>query len=140
MILSGSTKKSKSRKKRHSADPDVGLGDSREMMIPKEKRKNKKKKRENSPQPSALTKKKHRKHEDYEPKTDITLALEELQDDVFESLPDEYQRPDRVKRSPRRSDKLYVQKKNKFEVVPRPMEASAGRSILHGDDPKRRLV
>lgn len=110
-------------------------------MIPKEKRKNKKKKRENSPQSSTFTKKKHRKHEDYEPKSDITLALEELQDDVFETLPDEYQRPDKIKKSPRRSDKLYVQKKNKFEVVPRPIERGGpGRSILHGDDSRRRLI
>lgn len=40
-ILSSSTKKSKSRKKRHG-ESEMGMGDSREMMIPKEKRKSKK--------------------------------------------------------------------------------------------------
>lgn len=120
MILNGSMKKSKSRKKKHSNDPELGLGDSREMMIPKEKRKSKKKKREYSPLSSASGKRKHRKRdEDFEPKNDITLALEELQDDVFENNPDDFLRPERMKRSPRKSDKLYVQRKNKFEISSR---------------------
>lgn len=116
-IINGSAKKSKSRKKKHIADPELGLGDSREMMIPKEKKKSKKKKREYSPLSSSSGKRKHRKRdEDYEPKNEITLALDELQDDVFENPPDDFLRPERLKKSPRKSDKLYIQRKNKFEV------------------------
>lgn len=47
-IMSSSLKKLKSRKKRHG-DSELGIGDSREMMIPKEKKKSRKKKRESSP-------------------------------------------------------------------------------------------
>lgn len=118
-------KKSKSRKKRHQ-DPDVGLGDSREIILPKEKKKSKKKRRENSPASSTMNKKKHRrKEEDFEPKNDITLALEELQDDVFENGVEELcngNRHEKVRRSPRKSDRLYVQKKNRFELVNRESE------------------
>lgn len=106
-----STKKSKSRKKRHG-DGDLGIGDSREMMIPKEKKKSKKKKRESSP-----GKRKHKKRDDdFEPKNDITLALEDLQDDVFETE-EVTNKVDKVRKSPKKSEKIYVQKKNKFEVV-----------------------
>ncbi|XP_018564809.1 uncharacterized protein LOC108906126 [Anoplophora glabripennis] len=120
-IMASSTKKSKSRKKRH-AESELGMGDSREMMIPKEKRKSKKKKRDVSPMAPNNTKRKHKKRdEDYELRNDITVALEELQDDVFESNHEEpSNKPERVRKSPRRSDKLYVQKKNKFEAVPKP--------------------
>lgn len=117
-IITG--KKSKSRKKKH-ADPEIGMGDSREMMIPKEKRKSKKKKRENSPMaPSG--KRKHRKRdEEYETaKTDIMAALEDLQDDVFENNAEDFIKHEKIRKSPRKSDKLYVQKKNKFEVTNRP--------------------
>ncbi|KAJ8979192.1 hypothetical protein NQ317_016826 [Molorchus minor] len=58
--------------------------------------------------------------DEYELRNDVTVALEELQDDVFENGHEELNRPERMKRSPRRSDKLYVQKKNKFEVTPKP--------------------
>lgn len=107
-----STKKSKSRKKRHG--DETGIGDSREMMIPKEKKKSKKKKRESSP------KRKHKKRdEDFEPRNDITVALEELQDDVFENN-EEFNKVEKIKKSPKKSDKIYVQKKNKFEAVTKP--------------------
>lgn len=116
-IITG--KKSKSRKKKH-ADNEVGMGDSREMMIPKEKRKSKKKKRENSPiAPSG--KRKHRKRdEEFEAKTDITAALEDLQDDVFENNVEDFIKHEKIRKSPRKSDKLHAQKKNKFEVTNRP--------------------
>lgn len=45
--------------------------------------------------------------------------MDELQDDVFEGTPDDHARGDKVRKSPRKSDKLYVQKKNKFEVTSR---------------------
>ncbi|KAK4886885.1 hypothetical protein RN001_003156 [Aquatica leii] len=133
-------KKSK-RKKKHSGETEVGLGDSREMMIPKEKRKSKKKKREYSPLSSASGKRKHKKRDDdYEPKNEITLALEELQDDVFENGPDDFARPERMKKSPKKSDKLYIQRKNRFEVTSKndqssfrlnmPAEEYCDRSIL----------
>ncbi|KAI4462541.1 transmembrane protein [Holotrichia oblita] len=83
-IITG--KKSKSRKKKH-ADNEMGMGDSREMMIPKEKRK---------------------------------TALEDLQDDVFENNAEDFIKHEKIRKSPRKSDKLYVQKKNKFEVTNRP--------------------
>lgn len=119
-IMTSSAKKSKSRKKRH-ADSEMGMGDSREMMIPKEKRKSKKKKRDGSPVASSNGKRKHKKRDDdYELKNDISVALEELQDDVFETNHEDISnKNDRVRKSPRRSDKMYVQKKNKFEVVSR---------------------
>ncbi|XP_022913502.2 transmembrane protein 237 [Onthophagus taurus] len=111
-IIPGQFKKSKSRKKKHECEQ--GMGDSRELMIPKEKKKSKKKKRENSPINSS--KKKHRKRdEEYEPKTEITLALEELQDDVFENNIEDFIRHEKVRKSPRKSDKMYIQKKNRFE-------------------------
>lgn len=56
-IMSSSLKKLKSRKKRHN-DSEIGMGDSREMMIPKEKKKSKKKKRESSPATSNSNKRK----------------------------------------------------------------------------------
>lgn len=59
-IIGSSSKRSKSRKKRHN-DNEHGLGDSREMMIPKEKRKSKKKKRESSP---GNGKRKHRRRDE----------------------------------------------------------------------------
>ncbi|XP_008192520.1 transmembrane protein 237 [Tribolium castaneum] len=109
-----STKKSKSRKKRHG-DSETGIGDSREMMIPKEKKKSKKKKRESSP----TAKRKHKKRDDdFEPRNDITVALEELQDDVFEN--NEEFKIEKIRKSPKKSDKVYVQKKNKFEAVTKP--------------------
>lgn len=60
-ILNSSSKKSKSRKKKYG-DSEVGIGDSREMMIPKDKRKSKKKRREVSPGAAAgnTTKRKHK--------------------------------------------------------------------------------
>lgn len=126
-ITTNTTKRSKSRKKRHN-DSEHGLGDSREMMIPKEKRKSKKKKRESSPG-SSNGKRKHRKREEeIEPKSEIVVALEELQDDVFESMHDEACRADKIRRSPRRADKLYVQRKNRFELVARP--SCAIRNVL----------
>lgn len=119
-ILSSSTKKSKSRKKRHG-ESEMGMGDSREMMIPKEKRKSKKKKHETSPMSGTGNKRKHKKRDDdYEPRTEITVALEELQDDVFENnIDDLNSKVEKMKKSPRKSDKLYVQRKNKFEVTTR---------------------
>lgn len=114
-LANGFSKKSKSRKKRHQ-DQEVGLGDSREMMIPKEKRKSKKKRWDSSPMSS---KRKHKKRdEEYEQRTDIALALEELQDDVFENTAEDYgSRSDKLRKSPKKSDKTFVQKKNKFEQV-----------------------
>ncbi|XP_045480057.1 transmembrane protein 237 [Harmonia axyridis] len=113
------TKKSKSRKKRH-IDPESGMGDSREIMIPKEKKKSKKKKRDSS-SPMTNNKRKHKKkEEEHEPKNDITIALEELQDDVFENNNEDYHKVKKVKDVPDPSDRLYVQKKNKFEVTNRP--------------------
>lgn len=53
-------------------------------------------------------------------RNDITAALDELQDDVFDNIEDHAMKSERARKSPRKSDKLYVQKKNKFEVVPRP--------------------
>lgn len=112
-------KKSKSRKKKHG-DNEMGMGDSREMMIPKEKRKSKKKKRENSPMASSGKRKHRKREEEYEAKTDITAALEDLQDDVFENNAEDFIKHEKIRKSPRKSDKLYVQKKNKFEVTNRP--------------------
>lgn len=127
IILNGLVKKSKSRKKRHQ-DQEVGLGDSREMMIPKEKRKTKKKRREGSPMSASSGKRKHRKkEEDFEPRNDITIALEELQDDVFENSIDDYgTRHEKTRKSPRKSDRLYVQKKNKFELSNRENQSLRG--------------
>ncbi|KAF5292512.1 hypothetical protein FQR65_LT01658 [Abscondita terminalis] len=128
-----SGKKSK-RKKKHSGESELGLGDSREMMIPKEKRKSKKKKREYSPLSTASGKRKHKKRDDdYEPKNEITLALEELQDDVFENGPDDFIRPERMKKSPRKTDKLYIQRKNRFEATSR-NEQIAIRINMQPDD------
>lgn len=62
-------------------------------------------------------------------KSELAVALEELQDDVFESTREDYGRPERIKKSPRKSDKVYVQKKNKFELTSRP---SVNGSILSG--------
>lgn len=77
---------------------------------------------------------KHRKREeDAEPKSEIALALDELQDDVFETTHEEYGRAERVKRSPRRSDKVYVQRKNKFEATPRSSMNGNTVAILQGD-------
>lgn len=146
-VLTTSKKSSKSRKKKHG-DSETGIGNSREMMIPKEKRKSKKKRREVSPG-SAMensTKRKHKnrirlvrfffinpnipcaytpndfnfRDEDYQAKSDVTLALEELQDDVFENTPEDFgNKVEKMKKSPRRSDKIYVQKKSRFEEVSR---------------------
>lgn len=113
------TKKSKSRKKRH-IDPELGMGDSREMMIPKEKKKSKKKKRD-STSPMTNNKRKHKKkEEEHEPKNDITIALEELHDDVFENNQEDFNRGKKVKEVSDQTERLYVQKKNKFEVASRP--------------------
>lgn len=110
------TKKSKSRRKRHG-DGEVGIGDSREIMIPKEKKKNKKKKQRDSSLSNA-TKKKHKKKDDeFEVKNDITVTLEDLQDDVFENNDEFNSKTEKTRKSPKKSDKIYVQKKNKFEVV-----------------------
>jgi len=50
----------------------------------------------------------------------VTLALEELQDDVFENTPEDFgNKIEKMKKSPRRSDKIYVQKKSRFEEVSR---------------------
>ncbi|KAG5870651.1 hypothetical protein JTB14_010569 [Gonioctena quinquepunctata] len=127
-IMTSSMKKSKSKKKRHGGgggDGDLGMGDSREMMIPKEKKKSKKKKRDVSPAASNNTKRKHKKREDaeYDLRTEIAVALEELQDDVFENSPELMAgaKSDKMKnKSPRKSDKVYVQKKNRFEVSSKP--------------------
>ncbi|XP_076257437.1 uncharacterized protein LOC143194474 isoform X2 [Rhynchophorus ferrugineus] len=118
-IMNGSNKKSKSRKKRYG-DSETGIGDSREMMIPKEKRKSKKKRREISPGSAGNTsKRKHKtrnRDDEHQLKNDITLALEELQDDVFEnSMEDFGNKNEKTRKSPRRSDKIYVQKKSRFE-------------------------
>ncbi|XP_048526106.1 uncharacterized protein LOC109535657 isoform X2 [Dendroctonus ponderosae] len=122
-ILNSSSKKSKSRKKKYG-DSEVGIGDSREMMIPKDKRKSKKKRREVSPGAAGnSTKRKHKtrnRDEDHQPNNDVTIALEELQDDVFENAPEDFgTKPEKMKRSPRRTDKIYVQKKSKFEETSR---------------------
>lgn len=113
------SKKPRSRKKRH-AEPEPGIGDSREMMIPKEKKKSKKKKREFSPTATS-SKRKHKKREgEFDVRNEITVALEELQDDVFEAEEvgvHGINKLDKVRKSPRKSDKIYVQKKNKFEAV-----------------------
>lgn len=130
IMNSSTSKRSKSRKKRHTVDNEHGLGDSREMMIPKEKRKSKKKKRESSP---GNGKRKHRRREEeQEAKGEIALALDELQDDVFEATCEEYSRQERVKRSPRRSDKVYVQRKNRFEATPRASMNGNSVAILDG--------
>ncbi|XP_030755063.1 uncharacterized protein LOC115881640 [Sitophilus oryzae] len=118
-ILNNSNKKSKSRKKRHG-EPEAGMGDSREMMIPKERKKSKKKRREVSPGSAGNTsKRKHKtrnREDDHQPKSDVTLALEELQDDVFENAIDDFgNKTEKMRKSPRRSDKIYVQKKSRFE-------------------------
>lgn len=131
-IIGSSSKRSKSRKKRHN-DNEHGLGDSREMMIPKEKRKSKKKKRESSP---GNGKRKHRRRdEEGEPKGEVAVALDELQDDVFEGTPDDHARGDKMRKSPRKSDKLYVQKKNKFEVASRQALTPSKNTIPERDGP-----
>ncbi|CAG9865344.1 unnamed protein product [Phyllotreta striolata] len=127
-IIGAALKKSKSKKKRHGGgggggggDAELGMGDSREMMIPKEKKKSKKKRRDVSPANSSSTKRKHKKREEeYDLRNDISAALEDLQDDVFESNADFGPKPEKAKKSPRKSDKLYVQRKSKFEVTGRP--------------------
>ncbi|XP_066154157.1 DNA ligase 1 [Euwallacea fornicatus] len=120
-ILNSSTKKSKSRKKKYG-ESEQGIGDSREMMIPKEKRKSKKKRREASPS-SSNTKRKHKtrtREDEHQPRSEVTLALEELQDDVFENTLEDFgNKAEKMKKSPRRSDKVYVQKKSRFEEVSR---------------------
>lgn len=130
MINSASSKRSKSRKKRHG-DNEHGLGDSREMMIPKEKRKSKKKKRDCSP---GNGKRKHRRRDEEVEvnKGEVALALDELQDDVFETTVEEYARQERVKRSPRRADKVYVQRKNRFEATPRTSINGNSVAVLDG--------
>nr|CAI5852355.1 unnamed protein product [Callosobruchus analis] len=151
-IMTSSLKKAKSRKKRH-ADSEMGIGDSREMMIPKEKKKSKKKKRETSPAASNNTKRKsteikilsatslyfksdgaQRKEED-ELKNDVAVALDELQDDVFEHDHEQElsTKADRVRRSPRKTDKLFVQKKNKFEVITKPNPYPGRNGDIEGD-------
>ncbi|XP_056634583.1 uncharacterized protein LOC130443779 [Diorhabda sublineata] len=128
-IMTSSLKKSKSKKKRH-IESEMGMGDSREMMIPKEKKKSKKKRRDVSPANSSNTKRKHKKREeDYDLRNDIAVALEELQDDVFETTPEFNSKPDKMKKSPRKSDKLYIQKKTKFEVTPRSKSALLHRQL-----------
>lgn len=128
-------KKSKSRKKKHG---ESELGDSREMMIPKERKSKPKKKKhhEVSPILTSDSKRKHRKqrdeHHNYhlETRNDVTIALEDLQDDVFESTivnvggpsvgvdqDQRYQDINKSRRSPRRADKVYVQRKHKFETM-----------------------
>lgn len=59
-VLTTSKKSSKSRKKKYG-ESETGIGNSREMMIPKEKRKSKKKRREVSPG-SAMENTTKRKH------------------------------------------------------------------------------
>ncbi|CAH0560271.1 unnamed protein product [Brassicogethes aeneus] len=110
-------KKHKYRKKRHP-ETEMGMGNSTEMMIPKERPKRKKKRRETSP---ANGKRKHKKRDDdYDLRNDVTIALEDLQDDVFDSNLDElHVKPEKVRKSPRKSDKLYIQRKNKFEYISR---------------------
>nr|CAH7768480.1 unnamed protein product [Callosobruchus chinensis] len=133
-IMSSSLKKAKSRKKRH-ADSEMGMGDSREMMIPKEKKKSKKKKRETSPAASNNTKRKHKRKEEDELKNDVAVALDELQDDVFEHDHDQElsTKADRIRRSPRKTDKLFVQKKNKFEVITKPNLYPGRNGDVEGD-------
>lgn len=126
-LLAGIMKsqKSKSRKKKQfdSEESLAGIGDSREQMIPSGKRKTKKSKsksKESSPLPGSSHKKKHRKRDEHDPKTDITVALEDLQDDVFEKDPSDvtYQYDAQVKGAPK-SNTIYVQKRNGFEATPR---------------------
>lgn len=106
------------------------------MMIPKEKRKSKKKRRECSPISSNSSKKKHRKKDDeYEPRNEITIALDELQDDVFENNQEDHVRHEKIKKSPRKSDKIYIQRKNRFEAVNRGNERK-----LHESNIDRRLL
>ncbi|CAH1100596.1 unnamed protein product [Psylliodes chrysocephalus] len=136
-IMTTSLKKSKSKKKRHGGDAEMGIGDSREMMIPKEKKKSKKKRRDVSPANSSSTKRKHKKREEeYDLRNDIAVALEELQDDVFETNPDFNAKPEKMKKSPRKSDKLYVQRKTKFEVTGRPSTSINRPTIPEMDDNK----
>lgn len=127
VLLAGIMKcqKSKSRKKKQfdSEESLAGIGDSREQMIPSGKRKTKKSKsksKESSPLPGSSHKKKHRKRDEHEPKNDITVALEELQDDVFEKDVNEvsYQYEGQLK-MPIKSNTVYVQKRNGFEATPR---------------------
>ncbi|KAL1509519.1 hypothetical protein ABEB36_004235 [Hypothenemus hampei] len=123
-IHNSSSKKSKSRKKRYG-ESETGIGDSREMIIPKEKKKSKKKRREErSPGSGALSSKRRHKtrtrDDEHQPKNELTLALEELQDDVFENTIEDFcGKPEKMKKSPRRAEKIYVQKKNRFEEVSR---------------------
>ncbi|KAK9870358.1 hypothetical protein WA026_006443 [Henosepilachna vigintioctopunctata] len=111
------TKKSKSRKKKH-IDAELGIGNSREIMIPKKRKKRKHKRRE----------------EDHETKNEITIALEELQDDVFERPHEEFHKGKKVRETPDSSDRLYVQKKNKFEVTSRPSSRAMYKDPNCDDD------
>lgn len=126
-LLAGIMKsqKSKSRKKKQfdSEESLAGIGDSREQMIPSGKRKTKKSKsksKESSPLPGSSHKKKHRKRDEHDAKTDITVALEDLQDDVFDKDPNDvtYQYDAQMKGAPK-SNTIYVQKRNGFETAPR---------------------
>ncbi|KAL3266239.1 hypothetical protein HHI36_010420 [Cryptolaemus montrouzieri] len=136
-----SNKKSKSKKKRH-ADTELGIGDSREIMIPKEKKKSKKKKREsNSPMTSSNKKKHRRREEENDSKNDITMALEELQDDVFENCigNEDHNKVRKVREHPDCSERLYIQKKNKFEVSNRPSAKAMYEDPNYPDDyPQKR--
>lgn len=98
------------------------MGDSKEIILPKEKKRSKKKRRDpTSPQAGSSRHKKreHKKREEHDVKNDVTIALEELQDDVFENTHEDYHKATRHKENLDPSDKLYVQKKNKFEVTNR---------------------
>lgn len=124
-LLAGIIKsqKSKSRKKKQfdSEESIPGIGDSREHMIPNGKKKSKKsKKRESSPLPgTSHSKKKHRKRDEHEPRNDITVALEDLQDDVFEKDPSDIIPYNTQNQKPMKSNTVYVQKKHGFQATPR---------------------
>nr|CAH7751614.1 unnamed protein product [Callosobruchus chinensis] len=100
---------------------------------PKEKKKSKKKKRETSPAASNNTN--HKRKEEDELKNDVAVALDELQDDVFEHDHDQElsTKADRIRRSPRKTDKLFVQKKNKFEVITKPNLYPGRNGDVEGD-------
>lgn len=85
---------------------------------------------------------KHKKR-DEELRNDITAALEELQDDVFDNIEDHAMRNERVRKSPRKSDKIYVQKKNKFEAIPRPtvhLNRQSAQDIEEAKSEKRWVI
>lgn len=64
-----------------------------------------------------------------------------MQDDVFESGQQEelsVPRQEKIRKSPRKSDKMYVQKKNKFESVPRNGGYLSRQGAFEGGNPLKK--